>query len=174
MSEVPFEVVDEVAVGDLTSVQQEILPAAQGVRVRIDKASVATNQTKDLKTLKTELAIVEGIEVVNADTGESELKFVGKKVFPGFMDLCIWANPETRGGNWFKTKQHLLGFKAFCNALELDLANIVVNDEFCQGLIGREMLVNIVHQEDTVKDEHGKRQKTGTISERITGFKKAV
>lgn len=167
------EQIGQVVVGDLTAVQQEMLPQAQGVRVVIDKAEVKVNADKDLKSLKVELRILDGIEVHDPITGEAQVKYQGKKVFPGFMDLCIWANPETRSGQWFKGKQHLLGFKQLCQALQIDLAKVTVDQEFLSELIGRELFVNIVHQEDTVKDETGKRQKTGQISERITGFKRS-
>jgi len=171
---VPFQVIEEVLVQDLNEVREEVMPQAQNVLVRIDKATVKVNEAKDLKSLNLELAIVEGIPTVDQTTGEEKLLYAGKKLFPGFMDLCVWANPETRTSNWFKQKQHLLGFKAFCQALEIDLSAVKVNDEFLTGLLGRELLVNIVHQEDTVKDEQGKKHKTGKISTRIAGFKKAA
>lgn len=172
---VGFEVIDEIAVGDLTEVRQEMLPIAQNVKVRIDKASVDTSKDKDLKSIKLELAIVDGIMV------DGEAKFINKKVFTGFMDLCIWANPATKNSNWYKTKQHLLGFKQFCQALEIDLTNVKVNDEFCLSLLGRELLINIIHEEESVIDANDldangkpKRKKTGTLRERIKSFKKAA
>ena len=172
---VPFDVVDEVQVGDLTEVRQEMLPITQNLKVRIDGASVKTSESKDLKSLALELAIVDGIEV------DGEVKFINKKVFTGFMDLCVWANPETKNSNWYKTKQYLLGFKQLCQALELDITNVKVNDEFCTSLLGRELLINIVHEEETVADPNEldakgkpKRKKTGTLRERVKAFKKVV
>jgi len=173
--QVGFDVINEVSVGDLTEVRQEMLPVAQNVKVRIDKASVETSKDKDLKSLKLELAIVDGIMVGD------EMKFANKKVFPGFMDLCVWANPATKNSNWYKTKQHLLGFKQFCQALELDLKDVKINDEFCASLLGRELLINIIHEEETVADPNDldqngkpKRKKTGVLRERIKSFKKLV
>jgi hypothetical protein len=167
---VPFEVIDGVEVGDLTSVQTQIMPVAQNVKVRVAKATVDQSKDKALKSLKVQLQIVDGIMV-----GE-ELKYVNKPLFPSFMDLCIWADKDVKTSNWYKEKQHLLGFKQFCQALEINIKeSINVNDEFLAALIGRELLVNITHEEETVVDpESGKRVKIGTLRERIRGFKKAV
>lgn len=166
---VGFEVTDEVEVGDLTAVQTQILPIAQNVKVRVMKASVDVSKDKALKSLKVQLQIVDGIMVGD------ELKYVNKAVFPGFMDLCIWADPAVKNSTWYQNKQHLLGFKQFCQALGIDLKTVKVNDEFLSGLIGRELLINITHEEDTaINPETGERMKTGTLRERIRGFRKAA
>lgn len=172
--ETGFSVTDEVMVGDLTAVQQAITPVAQNVLTRIVKATIEKSKDGNLKTLKTELKIVEGIPVVNAQTGETELKFQNKSLFPGFMELCIWANPDVKNSQWYKNQQHLLGFKQFCQALSLDIKAVKINDEFLEVLIGRELFVSIRHEEETaVNPESGKREKTGTLRERIGNFKKA-
>lgn len=172
--EVEFQVTDEVVVGDLTAVQQAITPVAQNVRVRIAKATVDKSKDGALKTLKTELRVVEGIPVVNQTTGEAELKFQNKPLFPGFMELCVWADPSVKNTQWYKNQQHLLGFKQFCQALDLDIKSVRINDEFITSLIGRELLISIRHEEETaVNPENGKREKTGSLRERIGQFKKA-
>ena len=172
--QVGFEVTEEVVVGDLTAVQQAITPTAQNIRVKIAKASVDVSKDKDLKTLKLELRVVEGIPVLNSQTGEMELKFQNKPLFPGFMELCIWANSVTKNSQWYKNQQHLLGFKQFCQALSIDLKDVKINDEFLASLVGRELLVSIRHEEETaVNSETGKREKTGSLRERIGQFKKA-
>lgn len=171
---VPFDVHEEVVVGDLTEVRQEIMPIAQNVKVRIAKASIDQSQDKALKSLKLELKIVDGIPIQNAQTGEFEFRYQNKSLFPGFMDLCIWADPATKNSNWYKNKQHLLGFKQFCQALAIDLKDVKVNDEFCSELLGKELLVNITHEKETVVNpETGKREETGSLRERIRGFKRA-
>ena len=171
--EAGFSVTEEVAVGDLTAVQQAITPVAQNVKVRIAKASVSLSKDGNLKTLKTEMKVVDGIPVQNND-GETELKFQNKSLFPGFMELCIWANPAVKNTQWYKNQQHLLGFKQFCQALSIDIKDVKINDEFISSLIGRELLVSIKHEEETaVNVETGKREKTGSLRERIGSFKKA-
>lgn len=174
MNETGFDVTEEIVVGDLTAVQQAITPMAQNVRVKIAKASVDTSKDKALKSLKVELKVIEGIPVLNQETGETELKFQNKSLFPGFMELCIWADGTVKNSQWYKNQQHLLGFKQFCQALGLDIKAVKVNDEFLTGLIGRELLVSIRHENETaVNAETGKREATGTMRERIGQFKKA-
>lgn len=175
MSDVPFDVVEEISVGDLTAVQQSITPQAQDVKVRIDKATVEPSKDKALKTLKTSLRVVDGIPVFNQETGENELKFQNKPLFPGFMDLVIWADPAKKTSQWYKNKQHLLGLKQFCQALEIDIKDVKINDEFCSSLIGRELLCSIKHEEETTVDATtGERVKTGSLKERIHNFKKSI
>lgn len=170
----PIEVIDEVTVGDLTEVRQEIMPVAQNVKVRINTASVDVSKDKALKSLKVGLKIVDGIAIQNAQTGDLEFKYQNKSLFPGFMDLCIWADPAVKNSAWYKNKQHLMGFKQFCQALQIELKDVKVNDEFCSALIGRELLVNIKHEKETVlNQETGKREETGSLRERIGGFKRA-
>lgn len=173
--QVGFEVTQEVMVGDLTAVQQAITPVAQNVKVRVVKASVDTSKDKALKSLKVELKVVDGIPVLNQDTGELELKYLNKSLFPGFMELCVWADSGVKNSQWYKNQQHLLGFKQFCQSLDIDLKSVKINDEFLISLIGRELLISIRHEEETaVNPETGKREKTGTLKERIGQFKKAM
>ena len=176
---VPFDVVDSVDVGDLNAVQSAVMPQAQNVKVLIKKCGVKASKDKDLKSLNCEFQIVEGIKVTDAETGEEKLQYVGKVIFPAFMDLLIWANPETKTSTWYKNKQHLLGFKEFCKALEIDLSSVKVNDEFCSGLIGRELTCNIVHEAETANQldqTTGKteRIKTGALNVRLKSFRKVA
>ena len=175
--DVPFDVIDEVVVGDLTDVkeQRSIVPPTQNVKVRVAKASVQENKTKDIKGLKLEVRIVDGIEVLDTESGVTEIKYANKPLFTNLMDLCFLANPSTRNSNWFMTKQHLVGFKKFCVALDIDVTAVKINDEFLQGLIGREVLVDIRHEEDSVLDStSGKYVGTGTYRERLVNFKKVA
>lgn len=179
MDEAPFEVVDAISVGDLSTVQSSVMPQAQNVKVSIVKASVKASKDKDLKSLNVEFRIVDGITVTDKETGVESVRYIGKVIFPGFMDLIVWANPETKNSQWYLDKQHLLGFKEFCKALDIDLKSVVVNDEFLTGLIGRELTCNIVHEEETanqVNPETGKaeRVKTGQIAVRLKNFRKVA
>lgn len=172
-AEVPFDVTDGIAVGDLNAVQSEIMPQAQNVKVRIAKAAIKTSKDGGLKSLNCEFKIVDGILI------NDELKYQNKSIFPAFMDLLVWANPETKTSTWYKNKQHLMGFKEFCKALDIDLSSVVVNDEFIANLIGRELTCNIVHEAETsnVQDpDTGKieRVKTGTMNVRLKAFRKVI
>lgn len=172
-AEVPFEVTDGIAVGDLNEVQSAIMPQAQNVKIRIAKAAIKASKAGDLKSLNCEFKIVDGIDVAG------ELKFQNKSLFPGFMDILVWADPATKVSPWYKSKQHLMGFKEFCKALDIELSSVVVNDEFIANLIGRELTCNIVHEAETsnVQDpDTGKieRVKTGQMNIRLKSFRKAI
>lgn len=175
--EVPFDVVEEVVVGDLTEVkeQRSVVPPTQGVKVRIAKAGVQENKDKDIKGLKLETRIVDGIEVLDTESGVTEIKYQNKPLFTNLMDLCFSANPQTRNSNWWQTKQHLVNFKKFCIALDLPLNGLKVNDEFLQSLLGRELLVDVTHEEEQVLDSTtGKYVGTGTFRERLKNWKKVI
>lgn len=169
---VPFEVNEPVEVGDLSDVQQQILPVCQNVKGVIKKASLAASKSGDLKFIKLELQLVDGIPTTN-DDGEIEYRFRGKTVFPGMMETLIWANPDTRTTNWYKTKQHLLPFKEFVKAMGVE-GKITVNDVFLGMLIGQNVLFSIKHEPNRVLSENGERIADGTFRERVYGWKKAL
>jgi len=178
MEEVPFEVTPETVVEDMSDVkeQRSIVPASSNVKVRVSKAASMSSKDKDIKSLKLELRIADGIEVTDKETGEVKLAYVNKPLFTGIMDLVYWGDTSVKGRaekNWWKNKQHLVGFKKFCLALDLDVKEIKVNDEFYAELIGKELLVDIQHEEETAPDASGDRVKLGTFRERLRNFKKA-
>lgn len=183
MEEVPFSVTEEWVVGDLTDVQEQkvLVPARQNVKVRIANASIVDNENKDsgkladLKGIKLEVKIVDGVPVLDKETGVEEMKYINKSLFTnGALDLCFWADAQTKTSNWFQTKQHLVQFKRLCQALDIPLTGISINDEFISGLIGRELLVDIQHEEQQQKDQAtGKYVGKGTFRERLRNWKKA-
>lgn len=168
--EAPFEVGEEIEVGDLSTVQDDIMPASKGVLVEIRKAAVKSTGDMGMKYLNLQMTLPNGIATQNAD-GELVARYVNKIVFNSMMDLVVWAGP-TKTSAWFQERKHLLGFKEFCRALGLDLTSIKINDRFCERLIGRRLLVNIKHEAETELVD-GKREKTGKMRERYTGWKAA-
>lgn len=169
-----FEVTEEIAVGDLTAVQEERLPVCQNLKVRIAKAGVKASKNGDLKTLKLDLVIVDGIPAVDPDTGETKMRYANKHVFPSFNDLLVWANPETKTSNWYTSKQYLLPFKQFLVAMGVDFKDVKINDAFLESLVGREVLVSIKHEQETVQNEAGEYVPTGGVRERVVNFRKAA
>lgn len=180
MSDVPFEVGGEDVVGDLTEVKElrQIMPVCQNLKVRIDKASAQETKDKDIKSLKLELRVVDGLEVVNPTTGETSLQYINKPLFTGIMDLVYWADLNVKGRmekNWWRNRQHLVGLKKFLTALGMDLTAVKVNDALFEVLIGRELLIDLKHEEDTSNDPAtGARVKLGTYRERISNWKKVA
>src|SRR3990167_8966891 len=164
MDNVPFNVMDNYDVADLTDVKQEqtLLPVTKGLKVRIAKATTQMNKAKDIYSLKLELRIVDGI--ANPET--SMMQYVNKPLFTGIMDLVFGANNsatrDKEGKHWWKSNQHLVEFKNFCKALDITLSGIKVNDEFIANLIGKEVLVDVVHEAQTSVDQStGDKVKTG-------------
>ena len=171
--QVGFDVVDEVVVGDLTDVkeQRQVLPVAQRVKVRIAKAGTQATKDKDIKSLKLDLRIVDGILV-----GE-ELKYANKPLFTGLMDLVYWGDLSVKGRSektWWTSKQYLIEFKKFCLATGFDIKDVRINDDFFQIITGKEVLVDIQHEEETAVDPtSGERVKLGTFKERLRNWRKA-
>lgn len=172
-----FDVTEPVDVQDLAEVKEErsLTPPAKGVKVRVSKASIQPTKDKDIKSLKVELRIVDGIPMPDKESGEIEMRYQNKPLFTGIMDLVIWADTTVKGREtkpWWQKKQHLVGLKQFCQALEIPLSGLQVNDEFLANLLGKELLIDIAHEEETVVNEQGEREKTGTYRERLRNWKK--
>lgn len=180
MDNVPFEVMDNYEVQDLTDVKAEknLMPVTKNLKVRIDKASTQMNKAKDIYSLKLELRVVDGIEQTNPETGETKVAYINKPLFTGIMDLVYGAkDSSTRdkaGKHWWKNGQHLVEFKNFCKALDISLTGIKINDEFLSNLIGKEVLIDIVHEAETANDAEGNRVVTGDFREKIKNFKKVA
>lgn len=173
-----FEVTDVIDVPDMSEVKEQrtLIPAAKDVRFRIVSGAVMASNDKTIKGLNLRLAIVEGIDVLNKDTGEYEKKFIGREMTTGLMTLVVWADKSVGarpGSDWWKNDQHLVGLKQFCMAMGIPLTGIKINDAFIGELVGKEVIATIVHEEGSVKDENGTKQKTGVFQERLKFFKKA-
>lgn len=173
-----FQVTDEIDVPNLEDIKEQrtLKPAAKDVLFSIVSAAIITTNNKDIKSLDLRLRIVDGIDVMDKDSGEMEKKFIGAIMPTGHMTLVVWADKmvgERPNSDWWKNDQHMVGFKQFCMALDIPLSGIKVNDDFLASLAGREVRATIVHEEETVKDAEGKKQKTGTFREKLRFWKKA-
>ena len=160
-----FEVVDEVEYGDLTEVRETrvVIPPTQNVRVRIARATVRNSQDGAVKRIALQVNLVDGIDV--------EGKFRNKAVF---ADIDYWADLAVKTTDWYKNKQYLIAFKQLLGALGYPLTGGKVNDEFLSGLVGRELLVNIQVEKETVFDTAtGQREDTGGFRNRLRGWKAA-
>ena len=188
-----FNVNEEVEVMDLTDVKQErsLMPVTKGLKVRIAKASVVTNENAekgkvaDTKGLGLELRVVDGIEFQDPESGEITFKFKNKPLFVSrALELCYWAdmNAVAASGknagkvrseiDWWKKNQQYVGFKMFCEALGLPLKGLKVNDALLQELVGKELLVDVQHEKEQAADASGSYVETGSFRERLTNWKK--
>ena len=177
--EAPFDVGEEIEVGDLSKIQSDIMPAAKGVLVEIRKAEVRNTKAMDVKYLNLQMVLPNGISTQNAD-GELVQRFVNKIIFNNSQDLVVWAGP-TKTSDWYREGKHLRGIKEFWKALKLpmeDFSRHMSKENsriaFCESLVGRRLLVNIKHENETEKnDATGKWEPTGEMKERYAGWKAA-
>ena len=169
-----FDVTDRYEVQDLTNIKQEstLMPVTKGLKVRISKASTQENKDKDIYSLKLELRVVDGIL-----NNEGIAQYINKPLFTGIMDLVYGAKLDVKdraNNKWWKNNQHLVEFKNFCNALDIPLSGIKIDDEFIANLINKEFLVDVLHEAQTLPDADGNRVKTGEFREKLKNFKKAA
>lgn len=179
--QVPFEVIDNYEVADLTDVKADknLFPVTTDLAVRINKAATQQNKNKNIFALKLELRTVSEFPV-----SEGEFLKANYPIFNSLMDLVYGAdlNVDNRASNkWWKNSQHLVEFKNFCNALGIPLKGVKVNDAFLADLLGRELLVSVRHEIETINDPSGelndkgkpKKVPTGGFNQKLYNWKKA-
>ena len=178
-----FDVLEDIEVEDLTTVREtrSVMPAVSGLKVRIHKAAVQSNNDDDIKSLRLQLHVVDGIETAT-DDGSVEYKYKGKMLFTGLMDLVFKAdltvvskNPKHGGKrreevDWWKNHQHRVEFSKFCKALELPLQGLRVNDDFLNQITGQEITVDVKLEAETQADADGNRYATGQFRERLKNW----
>ena len=160
----PFEVGTETDLGDLTEVKsQDLLPAGKNLLVEIKKAKIRSVGVEGKKPvsqenpevyrfLALEAVLVDGIPVVGSN-GEQGIKFKGKVVFP---ELMIWANPEIKVTDYWKSKKYLINVKEFLIAIGFKANEPPkINDEFCQGIKGQQVRLSISLKKIQVQDATG-------------------
>ncbi len=168
-----FEVTDAYEVQDLTDVKadQNLFPVSKDLLVRINKAAIQMNKNKNIYALKLELRTVN-------ETPVAEGKVINPNypIFNGMMDLVYGAKMDVDGrteNKWWKNSQHLVEFKNLCKALDIPLTGIKVNDEWLSSLLGREVLVSVVHETEKALNEAGEKVPTGAFNQKLKGWKKA-
>lgn len=188
---VPFDVNEEVILQDLDTVQEQrqILPKAQGVRVKIEKPSIRkslSDNSKDapkegpnnpwaFKFLNLSFRILDGISVPilddnNNQTGETEIKYKNKVLFSGKMDFVFAHNPEVKTSDWWKDRQYIFGFRSLCKALGFNLKELKINDAFLAELKDKEILIDI-DQEEEQEQKEGKWVGKGTFKNVIKNIR---
>lgn len=181
MNEVPFDVVPEFEVQDLTDVKADknLFPVTKDLLVRINKASTQMNTNKNIYALKLELRTVNETPIA-----EGKVINANYPLFNGLMDLVYGAKMDVDGrseNKWWKNQQHLVEFKNFCKALDIPMTGIKINDQFLSDLLNREILVSVTHEVETTPDPSGeldskgkvKKVPTGGFNQKLKGWKKA-
>lgn len=174
---IPFDVTEDIDVGDLSDQEGGILPAATRVIGTIQKASVKRSlldnkyQERDdnpctFKYLNLEIKIGEaGID--------GEGAYAGKVVFPSMMDIVLTYDPaackrkaESKGKPfnsewWAKTAR--LGAKQFFTAINGNAKNVRVNDDVLIALVGQLIMFDIKKEKDGTRE--------GEFTNRLTNWR---
>jgi TatD DNase family protein len=108
---------------------------------------------------ETQLPLIIHTRDAEDDTHAILAEEMGKGAYPALIH-CFTASAD------FADKVLALG-------LTISLSGIVINDEFFSNLIGKELLVNVTHEAQTVADPvSGDKVKTGEFREKLKGWKK--
>jgi len=160
--EVPFDVTEDLDIGDLTDQEGGVLPQATRVIGEIRKAAVKrcleNNKYSErpdnqwtFKYLHLEIKI--GPQGIN-DQGD----YAGKVLFTSMMDIVLTYNEEAckrkaqAAGKKFNThwwaKEARFGAKQFFTALNGNAQNIKVNDDALIAMVGRPIMFDIKREKD--------------------------
>lgn len=174
---IPFDVEDEIVVGDLTDQEGGVLPGSTRVVGQIRKASVKRSlldnkydEREDnpwtFKYLNLEIKIGEaGID--------GEGAYAGKVIFTSMMDVILTYSPpacrlkaESKGKPfnaewWAKTAR--LGAKQFFIAINGSAKDVKVNDEVLTALVGQVVMFDIKKEKDGTRE--------GEFSNRLTNWR---
>lgn len=166
-----FQVTDEVQVGDLSEQQGGVMEAAQRVPFTIRKATVRTQEDKDTKiwTVK-RLAIEAAIGPTGVD---GEGKYANKVLFPEFVLTMNTSDfPEKFSSSWWQ-KEARFPLKQFLRALNRDITQVRVNDDFLLSLQNEEFVADIKRVEIRTKGDDGKYHGTGDFKNELANYRPA-
>lgn len=166
----PFDVTDEVNVGDLSDQQSGVLEPAAKVHFTIKKASVRTAEDKDTKTWIVKRLVVEA--QVGPEGVDGDGKYAKKMLFPELVLAFNRADfPDAFSSPWWE-KEARYPTKQFLKAMGEDVTNVRINDDFLGTLIGREFIADIKRREIKTK-VNGKYEGTGDFKNELTNFRSA-
>lgn len=160
-SDAPFDVTDEVDVGDLSTQQgMDVIDPYRKVRFEIRKASVRPYQKDGEASWRKKFLALD--IAVTSDGVDGEGKYANKHFFP---DLLLVANtqdyPELDTDH-YKTKARF-DTKVFLKALGYDPAKPPkINDGFLVDLAGREVYADITRREIQQPPGEGETKWKGT------------
>lgn len=168
--EVPFDINDEVDVGDLSDQQGGVLEPASKVRFTIKKASVRTAEDKDTKTWMVKRLVIEA--QVGSEGVDGEGKYANKVLFPELILTFNKADfPDAFSKPWWNNEARF-PTKQFLKALGEDITNVRINDDFLSSLTGREFIADIKRREIRAK-MNGKYEGTGDFKNELANFRSA-
>lgn len=171
MNDAPFEVSEEIETGDMSDVQEDLLPVASRALFSIKKASVDSvplskeDKTPVLKKIRLQAKLVDGVEVAG------ETKYKGKVAF---IDFLVWHSPEHKTSEWYKTRKYLLPYKQFLIGMQYDpKESPKINDQLLIDWVGREFRADIRQVAIQVKDANGDYVATADLKNEFKNFRAA-
>ena len=170
----------EIDLGDMTGLKEikDVLPAASGVRVRIDKASIKDNSFEgsvpSKKYLNLQLRIVDGISFVDSE-GTAQTKYKNKVVFTNNKDLPVWVDTahEFYKGDKFTKGAYLIPLRQFLIAVGTDPKAVKIDAGLLESLKGVELEVDVAHNQKKSTTPEGEWIATGEIENLFRNWKKA-
>jgi len=143
---VGFKIVEEIDVGDLSTIKEErpLLPPSANVLLEIKQVKIGMSGDEKYRWLSIRFSLVDGVEVAGA------MKFKNMSVWSD--NICYYADPEKYTKEHFVKRQHLLGLSALLKAT--DLVGSKVNDELTENLFGKKVVGMIKQYQNsfTAKD----------------------
>jgi len=135
-------------IGDLSDVKEKknLLPPSQNVKFQVTGASMVEQAEGKIEKLRLNLAVADGIEVANVETGVTELKYKGMMLS---ADAYIWADLNHYTKSWFQDKQHLIDIKKWLQGVRKgngDLVPPVFNVSNPTGAVDDKMLAELEGQ----------------------------
>ena len=166
--------------GDMTGLKEikDVLPAASGVRVRIDKAGIKDNSFEgsvpSKKHLNLQIRIVDGISFVDAE-GVAQTKYKNKVVFTNNKDLPVWVDTqhEFYKGDKFVKGAYLIPLRQFLIAVGVDPKAVKIDEALLMSLAGTEFEVDIAQNQKKSKTPEGEWIATGEFENLFRNWKKA-
>jgi hypothetical protein len=173
--EVPFDVIEPIEVGDLSSQQGGVLEAASKVSFTIRKIKVRTLRDKENdNTWQVHRLVVES--AIGPLGVNSEGKFAGKVFFPEFIiNFNEETYPEKYSSDWWQNEARF-PTRQFFEAMGYPADKPPrIDDKLAVALQGREYIADITRSEKRMKNPTtGKYEGTGDYENVLKNFRKAV
>lgn len=161
---VPFDVTEDIDVGDLSEQEGGVLPAASRVIGSIKKASVKTNlldnkQAQSDTNLWTFKSL--HLEIAIGPLGtDGEGTYKGKVLFADLIAVYnergCKASASAKGkkynASWWE-REARYPLKQFIKATQGDVTNVKINDDFLLALVGSDVMFDIRKTKDTFRGE---------------------
>lgn len=142
--ETGFNVMEPLDIGDLSDVQRVLIPPASNAKMRIRKVVNKPNKENTFRQLNVTAVLEDGVIV------GGELKYKGAILF---TRICYFADPTVYTKDYFKTRQYLFPLKLFLKAVEDDITNVKITDEYLASLTNKLVLANVLQIKDNLSGD---------------------